>query len=226
MTAAPNRILARFPFPQAKPGVLAMLRSIRLFAGAAAVFFGGVLLAQQPPKDAPNADGYFPLKAKSKWTYKVNDQTIEVVVSGTEKLGEETCTKVDTVVGGKVVASELYAVRADGVYRVKVKDDKIDPAVKVLALPIKKDQEWEVKSKVGTQNVSGKFKVKNDKESVTTPAGKFDAVLVEGVDMDVAGTKTTIRTWYVKDKGVVKLEYKIADATSTLELTQFAPPAN
>lgn len=202
-----------------------MLRSIRLFAGAAAVLLGGVLLAQQPPKDPPAADGYFPLKKGTKWTYKVNDQTIEVVVSGTDKVGEETCTKVDTVVGGKVVASELYAVRADGVYRVKVKDDKIDPAVKVIELPVKKDKDWDVKSKVGTQTVAGKFKVKNDKESVTTPAGKFDAVLVEGVDMDVAGTKTTIRTWYVKDKGIVKLEYKIGDAVSTLELTKFdAPP--
>jgi hypothetical protein len=206
-----------------------MSRSIRPFAGAALVFFCGVLLAQQP-KDAPTADGYFPLKLKTKWSYKANDQTVEVVVSGTEKVGEETCTKVDTVVGGKVVASELYAVRADGVYRVKVKDDKIDPAVKVLALPVKAGAEWDVKSKVGTQTVSGKFKVKGDKEKVKVKVGdkdvEYEAVLVEGVDMDVAGTKTTIRTWYAKDKGVVKLEYKIMDATSTLDLQQFAPPAN
>ena len=62
-----------------------MLRSIRLFVGAAAVLFGGVVLAQT--KDAPNADGYFPVKVKSKWTYKLGDQAIEVVVSGTEKFG-------------------------------------------------------------------------------------------------------------------------------------------
>jgi hypothetical protein len=201
-----------------------------LFVGAAAVLFGGVLLAQQP-KSAPTADGYFPLAPKTKWTYKVNDQTIEVVVSGTEKVGEETCTKVDTLVSGKVVASELYAVRADGVYRVKVKDDRIDPPVKVLELPVKKDKEWDVKSKVGTQTVSGKFKVKNDKEKVKIKVGDkemdVEAVLVEGVDLDVAGTKTTVRTWFAKDKGVVKLEYKIADAVSTLELTKFdAPPGS
>src|SRR6187401_1401823 len=169
-----------------------MLRTIRLFVGAAAVLFGGVLLAQQPKSAAPGADGYFPLEPKTKWTYKVNDQTIEVVVSGTEKVGEETCTKVDTVVGGKVVASELYAVRADGVYRVKVKDDKIDPPVKVLAIPVKKDAEWEVKSKVGTQTVSGKFKVKNDKEKLKIMDKDVEAVLVEGLDLDVAGTKTTV----------------------------------
>ena len=190
-----------------------MLRSIRLFAGAAAVLFGGVLLAQQPAKDAPAADGYFPTKLKTKWTYKVQDQTIEVVASGNEKFGDESCTKVDTLVSGKVVASELYAVRADGVYRVKVKDDKIDPPVKVLALPVKKDAEWDVKSKVGTQTVSGKFKVKDDKAKVNVMGKDVEAVLVEGADLDVAGTKTTVRMWFVKNQGVVKLEYKIADAT-------------
>ncbi|HSQ57045.1 MAG TPA: hypothetical protein VLM40_15005 [Gemmata sp.] len=202
-----------------------MLRSIRLLAGAAAVLLGGFLLANQPPKATPNADGYFPHNLKTKWTYKVQDQTIEVVVSSvTEKFGDETCFKFDTQVGGKVVASELYAVRADGVYRVKVKDDKIDPPVKVLAIPVKKDAEWDVKSKVGTQTVSGKFKIKNDKEKLKVMGKDTETVFVEGVDLDVAGTKTTVRMWFGKDVGMVKLEYKIGDATSTLELTKFEPP--
>jgi len=202
-----------------------MLRSIRLFAGAAVVVLASASLAQ-PPKDMPNADGYFPLKPKSKWTYKVQDQTVEVVVAGTEKFNNEDCIKVDTLVNGKVVASELYSVKADGVYRVKVKDDKIDPPVKVLAVPVKKDVSWELKSKVGSQTVSGTYKIKDDKEKVETPAGKFEAVLVEGVDLDVAGTKTTVRTWFVKDKGIVKLEYKIQDAVSSLELTKADLPTS
>ncbi len=200
-----------------------MLRSFRLFVGAAAVLLGGIVLAQ--PKDAPTADGYFPLKAKTKWTYKVQDQTVEVVVAGTEKFNNEDCFKVDTMVGGKVVASELYSIKPDGVYRVKVKDDKIDPPVKVLQLPVKKDASWEVKSKVGSQSISGTFKIKDDKDKIKVMDKDTEAVLVEGTDLDVAGTKTTVRTWYVKDKGIVKLEYKIQDATSTLELNKFEPPA-
>ena len=201
-----------------------MLRAMRLAVGAAAVLLGGTLLAQQ--KDAPNADGYFPLKAKTKWTYKVQDQTIEVVVAGPgEKINNEETTKVDTLVNGKVVASELYSVKADGVYRVKVKDDKIDPPVKVLAVPVKKGETWDIKSKVGTQTVAGKFTVKNDKEAVVVPAGKFEAVLVEGADLDVAGTKTTVKMWFVKDKGIVKLSYKIQEAESVLELSKYEPPS-
>src|SRR5262245_1273697 len=136
-----------------------MLRSIRFAVGAAVLLVSGAVLAQPPA-----AEGYFPLKAKSKWTYKVQDQTIEMVSAGTEKFNNEDCTKVDTLVNGKVVASELYAVRPDGVYRVKVKDDKVDPPVKVLHIPIEKGKEWDVKSKVGTQSVNGKFKIKDTSE--------------------------------------------------------------
>lgn len=199
-----------------------MLRAIRLFVGAAAVLFGGIVLAQ--PKEAPNADGYFPLKLKTKWTYKIQDQSIDVVVAANVKFNNEDCVQVDTQVGGKTVASELYAVKADGVYRVKVKDDKVDPPVKVLALPVKKDATWDIKSSVGTQKVSGTFKIKNDADKIKIMDKEITAVLVEGVDIDVAGTKTTVRTWYAKDKGIVKIEYKIQDATTTLELTKSESP--
>lgn len=200
-----------------------MMGSIRSIIGAVTVALAGVALAQAP-QPTPDADGYFPLRPKSKWTYKVQDQTVEMVVAGTEKFNNEDCIKVDTLVNGKVVASELYSVKADGVYRVKVKDDKIDPPVKVLAVPVKKDAAWEIKSKVGSQTVSGTFRVTKDKEPVETPAGKFEAVLVEGADLDVAGTKTTVRVWFAKDKGIVKLEYKIQDAVSSLELLKLEVP--
>jgi len=199
-----------------------MLRLTRLVIGSAAVFLGGVLLAQAP-KDY--SDGYFPLKPKTKWTYKVQDQNIEVVVAGTEKVGTDECTKVDTLVNGKVVASELYTVRVDGVYRVKVKDDKIDPPVKVLQLPVKKGDSWDVKSKVGTQQVSGTFKLKDDKAKLKIMDKDVEAVHVEGAELDVAGTKTTVQMWFVKDKGIVKLSYKIQEAVSDLELTKFDAPA-
>ncbi|MCE9564194.1 MAG: hypothetical protein K8U57_19295 [Planctomycetes bacterium] len=197
-----------------------MLRATRLLVGTAAILFGGALLAQPPKGDVPNAEGYFPLKPKTKWTYKIQDQVIEVVVAGSEKVGTEDCTKVDTLVNGKVVASEVYSVRADGVYRVKVKDDKIDPPVKVLQIPVEKGKSWDVKSKVGTQTVAGTFKVKDDKEKIKIMDKEVEAVHVEGLDLDVAGTKTTVQMWFVKDKGIVKLSYKIQEAESVLELTK------
>jgi hypothetical protein len=198
-----------------------MSRVIRLTVGAAVILFAGAALAQ-PAKDA---DGYFPIKPNTKWIYKVGDQTVEVKVVGKESYNGEECTKIETWVGGKAVASELYSIKADGVYRVKVKDDKIDPAIKVLPLPIGKNGDaWKFSSKVGTQSVAGEFKIKDIKEKVKVPAGEFEAVAVEGNELDVAGTKTTVRLWFVKDKGIVKLSYKIAESDSVLELTKVEIP--
>lgn len=192
-----------------------MMRSMRLAAGAVVVLVASVAMAQSPTTE------FFPLKLKSKWKYKVADQTVEMVVVGTEKFNNEDCVKVDTLVNGQPKASELYSVKADGVYRVKVKDDKVDPPVKVLALPVKKDATWKVDSKVGSQTVKGEFKIKDDKEKVKVPAGEFEAVMVEGADFDIAGTKTTVKVWFAKDKGIVKLVYVIQGTESVLELVSF-----
>ncbi len=196
-----------------------MRRTLRLWAGAFVVLTAGAALAAPTPADAPaGGNEYYPLKDKSKWTYKTGDQTVEVEVVGTDKDG----TKLDTKVNGKTVASEVISVKADGVYRVAVKGDKIDPPIKILALPVKKDDAWKVDSKVGSQAVKGEFKVKGDAEKVKVPAGEFDAVFVDGADFDIAGTKTAIRYYFAKGKGVVKLVYEIQGTKSELELKEFA----
>ena len=192
-----------------------MLRTMRLMGGVVVLLVASTALAQGPANDL------FPLKAKSKWVYKVVDQEVVVEVTGTEKFNNEDCTKLETKVGGQVKASELYFVKPDGVYRAKVKDDKIDPPVKILALPVKKNESWKVNSKVGAQTVKGEFKIKDDKEKVKVPAGEFEAVVVEGTDLDIAGTKTTVKQWFVPGKGIVKLSYSIQGNESSLELKEY-----
>jgi hypothetical protein len=102
-----------------------------------------------------------------------------------------------------------------------VKDDKVDPPVKILQLPAKKGDSWKIDSKVGTQTVKGEFKITDDKAKLKVPAGEFEAVLVEGNDLDIAGTKTSVKQWFVPKKGIVKLTYKIQDQESTLELKEY-----
>jgi hypothetical protein len=193
-----------------------MLHSLRLIAGAVAVFVASTAVAQPPA-----GSDLFPLKKGSKWVYKVADQEVTVVVAGNEKFGTEECTKVDTMVGGQVKASELYFVKADGIYRAKVKEDKVDPPVRILQLPAKKGDSWAIDSKVGTQSVKGKFTLTDDKAKVKVAAGDFEAMLVEGVDLDIAGTKTSVKQWFVPNKGIVKLSYKIQETEATLELKEY-----
>jgi hypothetical protein len=200
-----------------------MLRAIRSF-GAVAVLFGGALLAQ-PPKDGKDApapggggDSYLPLKKGNKWTYKVGDNAVKVEVVKVDMVGKEEHFQLDTFVGTEPKMSEWYTVKADGLYRTRVKDDKLEPYVKVLALPVKKDASWEVNTKVGTQTVKGTMKVLDDKEEVTIGGTKYAAVKVEGKDLDVAGAKTTVRTWYVNGKGIIKQEF-VLQTNDTVTLT-------
>ena len=192
-----------------------MLRTLRSIIGAVVVLAASAAVAQTPGSEL------FPLKKGSKWVYKVADQEVTVVVGGTEKFNNEDCVKVDTMVGGQVKASELYYVKADGIYRAKVKEDKVDPPVKILMLPAKKGDSWKIESKVGMQTVKGEFKVTDDKAKVKVGAGDFDAILVEGNDFDIAGTKTTVKSWFVPNKGIVKLTYVIQSTESTLELKEY-----
>lgn len=198
-----------------------MLRAIRSVVGAAAVLFGGALLAQ-PPKDAAQAEGYFPLKVNTKWTYKVGDNSVEARVVKVDKVGGEDHYQVDTVVGKDTKTSEWYVIRGDGVYRTRVKDDKLDPSVKILALPVKKDAAWDINSKVGTQTIKGTMKLLNDKEKIKVGDVEYETVLVEGKDLDIAGAKTTVRLWLAKGKGIVKEEIVLqTNEVVKLELSKY-----
>ena len=116
-------------------------------------------------KDTPAAAGkanYFPNKKGTKWVYKVAENAIDVV--------SDVGGKLDTMVGGKPVASEMIEVKDDGIYRTKVNNVPIEPPVKIMAFPADKDASWTVDSKLNGQIIKGKFTQKAVKENATVPA--------------------------------------------------------
>jgi hypothetical protein len=62
------------------------------------------------------------------------------------------------------------------------------------------------------------------KEKIKIGDKEYETVSVEGSELDVAGAKTTVRLHFAKDKGIVKLYYKIADTETTLEMTEVKIP--
>ena len=190
------------------------MRTLRFSLGLTAFLAASAALAQ-------TSTDLYPLKKDSKWVYKVGETTIEVKVASVEKDG----AKLDTVVNGKTVASEMVEVKADGVYRTKINNTAIEPAVKFLELkdgkaPFK-GASWKVDSKIQQQAVKGTFTVKEDKEKTKVPLGEFDAVLVDGSDFEIAGTKTAVKYWFAPGKGVVKLSYSIGGNEAVLELKEY-----
>jgi hypothetical protein len=199
-----------------------MRRTSRLVLGAVMVMAASAAVVAQDNKDKAPAAGattdLFPLKPGAKWTYKVGEnQTIEVKVENVTS-GEALLT---TLVNGKPVAKESVKVQADGVYRTKINDSPITPPVKFLALPPKKGADWQVDSKVQDQPIKGKFTLTEEKEKVKVRDKEYEAAVVNGPEFDIAGTKTAVKYWFAKDKGVVKLSYTIAGNEAVLELADY-----
>jgi hypothetical protein len=147
-----------------------------------------------------------------------------VSTAGTERFNDEECVRLESRPGKDLKTVELIAVRADGVYRTKVRDEFVVPPVKVLPVAVKAGDTWAVDSKIGNQIVRGTFVVKSDRERVKVPAGEFETVFVEGKDIDLAGAKTTVRIWFAKDRGIVKEEFVLQTGDAVrLELVKFEP---
>ena len=217
-----------------------MRYSARLLGGARFAFTPTALVAQAPPAPAPAAPAapqppatppvavaapaatgdYFPMKAGAKWVYKVGEAVVTVKIAASDKDG----TKVETEVNGKVVATETLSVTPEGIVRTKINNSEIKPPVMILKLSggkATKGDKWKVESTVQGQTVKGEFTTSNDKESVTVPLGKFDAVVVDGGEFDIAGTKTAIKYYFVPGKGIVKQSYSIQGNEAVLELKEY-----
>lgn len=168
------------------------------------------------------ANPLYPLKVGNTWTYKVSGGSIQVKVEKKEKFADKDCYKLETSAQGKVSATEHVVAETDGVYRTGVNGLKPDAPIKFLANPPTKDFKWTVNTKVQGQEVSGEFKI--SEEDVTVAAGMYKgATVVSGPSFKIAGMDTSIKMWFAKDVGLVKLEFKLGGQDASLELEKFEP---
>ena len=192
-----------------------MRHTLRLALGSFAFMVASVALAQTGGSD------YYPLKVGTKWVYKVLETTITVKVASADADG----AKLEVEVNGKAVASEVIKVTPEGIFRTKINNAKIDPPVMILKLKdgkATKSEKWKIASTIADQKVNGEFSVKDDKEKIKTAIGDLEAIAVEGNEFDIAGTKTSVKYWFVAGKGVVKLMYNIQNNEAVLELKEYS----
>jgi hypothetical protein len=191
---------------------------------AALVVLAVPLAAAPVPKEKPKdaAPNYYPTKKGSRWVYKVGETTMATVVTAVEEKDGAKLLTVDTVVNDKTVATERLSVSDKGVFRTHINKAAIEPPVCILKSPVKAGEAWEVASKIQDQATVGTFTVVGV-EAVTVPAGAFKAVVVDGPDFEIAGTKTGVKYWFAPDVGLVKIAYTIAGTAAVLELKDFTP---
>jgi hypothetical protein len=172
--------------------------------------------AQGPAATSP----FYPLKVGTTWQYRLGSEKLTVKVAGEEKVGDLACARVEAVYKGKT-STEYVAVQPDGLYRAKMDDAVLKPALCFLQLPPQKGKTWKVNSEVDGVKIKGTFI--QDEEEITVPAGTFKAVKVSSKDYTIGGRTMTLTYWFAEGKGIVKQRLEMDGYDWILELEAFQP---
>lgn len=170
---------------------------------------------------------WFPVRVGTVWHYRSGETKFEVRVASHEKAAGAPAARLETVKGGKVIATELVQVTRDGIYRLGVDllkgDQKVtelaQPPILLLKLPPKKGESFSVDSKVEGRAYKGTFKIGEDE--IMVPAGKFKTMVVAGQDLEVEGLKPALTTWYAENVGMVKQVLGAGDQKVVIELEKY-----
>jgi hypothetical protein len=164
---------------------------------------------------------YYPFANGANWQYHtvVNGQPAYMTlrVANVQWLGGRQAAIVESVVNGKVTATEGVGKSAEGIYRININGNVISPPLQVLRYPVKKGDAWSTLTTVNGQPMQANVSV--DLEKVTVPAGTFDAA---AVTIDAISSEGTChnKQWMAPGVGIVKQEAQLPGVTITAELTQ------
>jgi hypothetical protein len=170
-----------------------------------------------------DAGRYYPLKVGNAWQYKIADAKFVYKITRLEKVGDQTCARIEMSVGDKAQAVEHVALKDGSICRYQFEGKQAEPPVKFLERPDQVGHTWKVKSTIGQEKLAGTFKIgKVDK--VTVPAGTFHNVVTSSSDdMDANGQKIGFTYYFAKDVGMIKQTIKIHNQEVTIELEKFEP---
>lgn len=170
---------------------------------------------------APSSE-FFPTAVGTQWVYRSGVVEVIEKVTAHEKIGNDVCARVDTILNGKPISFEHITVRPDGVYRVAVAGQPIEPAFRFLKLPPKLDDTWTVKSKLMGQPIECSFKT--GQASVEVPAGKYPTLTAAASQFKVGENDVAFTYYFAKGIGKVKQVTRFGGAEGreiSLELKEF-----
>ncbi len=192
---------------------------IRRFPFVLVVLTAAVVQAQ-----APIRNELYPLDIGTEWVYKSGPVELIEKVAAYEVINGEQCARIETIYNGKVVAHEHLTVRKDGVYRVAVAGQPVEPPLCFLKHPAPAGTQWDVRSKVKESEIAGKFVI--SQTNVQLPAGEYPAIASEGKDFVSEGTKLSFTYYFVPGVGKVKQEITAGGKNAVLVLKSFRPAGN
>lgn len=184
-------------------------------------FFTGNAFAQEV---APSHE-FFPTAVGTQWVYRSGVVEVLERVTAHERVGDDICARVESILNGKVVSFEHIAVRPDGVYRVAVAGQPVNPPFRFAKFPPKLNDRWEVNSAVLGQAIKGSFVT--GQAAVKVPAGEFQTLTTTGTGFKVQESDLSFTYHFAKGVGKVKQLTTIGGAGGkevVLELKEFHTP--
>ncbi|MEM7474218.1 MAG: hypothetical protein AAF483_04440 [Planctomycetota bacterium] len=167
---------------------------------------------------------YYPYFVGTTWVYSGEGQEVTVTISDHAVVEGKRCAVMESAVGGNTMFVEHMHAAKDGVYRLKMANETISPAWKILQFPIKEGVSWDCKSEM--EGVTAVAKNKLSKAKVKVAAGTFDTIQVTSdVEMkDAKGAtvhKMVLTSYMAKGVGMVKQVRESTGEKTVLELKQF-----
>jgi hypothetical protein len=162
---------------------------------------------------------YYPLKVGSVWHYKLGDAKFRLKATKTEDFSGKTGVRVEMLGDGdKVMSFEHILPTKDSVSRLGFEGNKAEPPV--VFLKNKAGEEWDVKSTIGKEKLTGKFKTGEEK-GIKVPAGEYDTLVTSSDDLDANGMKVSFKTYFAKKVGMVKQTIKLNNQEVVIELEKY-----
>lgn len=173
-----------------------------------------------PTTKADSPDDYYPLEVGNTWTFKVSGQEdrFTIKVAAIEKVGDYECYRLEATLRDKLVGTEHLLSAKNGIFRVRTDKDDVVPPVCILQLPSPKGSAWKGDYKLGGKAASASFVT--DTETITVPAGNFNAISVQA-ELNEGGGRVRTTIWFAPNVGVVKQTLEEGKRVLTLELEKF-----
>jgi hypothetical protein len=181
-----------------------------------------LLITFAPILRADDTD-FLPLRMGNTWTYRVQNQDerfVVKVVTG-ERIGDQYAYRLEGFLRDRSVASEVLGHTSEGLIRFRVEREDILPPLPLLPHPIdrQKGAQWEASFKLGAR--SGVAKFTSTHETITVPAGKYDAIAVQAELSEGSGSPIKSTLWFAPQVGIIKQEIVDGKRTTVLELEKF-----
>lgn len=182
------------------------------------------------PKDLKQPKYYAPVVVGTKWVMKTDGKERTCVIHRVEKLADKLSVHVGVDIGlGVSFSGWTEHVSENGVFRLfESTTEGPNGLLPLIKVPTPRGGTWE--STITTDGVNRKWeKTVVGQETVTVPAGKFEAVRIDWVSYDSGKKRSTGSDWYALGVGLVKKKSvtdmgRGAEHISLSEMQSFTPP--